>query len=210
MGGRCPFQKPNPAGGGRVAFAVKVAATGLCVLALIVSVQAQPVPKTAVTGVPPFVLGTPLSTVLRATPSLRPSTETCVPQGRTENYAGKVAAPIGRYAYTADALLCFYQGSLAAIRLTWSSTAFRKSVEEWRSSTKALALQLTTSYPGLIKRNFLDDDMGGRLEIQDAQANTLTMVSNATDDDTLSIWVWYVAASYDHALNGAVPAMGPY
>lgn len=194
-----------------MAFTVKVAATGLCVLALVVSAQAQPVPKTAVTGVPPFVLGTPMSTVLRANPSLKQSAETCVPQGRTENYAGKVAAPIGKYTYTADALLCFYKGSLAAIRLTWPSAAFRESVEEWRSSSKALARQLTTSYaPELIKRTFLDDDMGGRVEIQDAQANTLTMVSNSTNDDSLSIILWYVAASYGHGVNGVGPAVGPY
>jgi hypothetical protein len=194
-----------------VAFSVKVAATGLCVLALIVSAQAQQAPKTAVTGVPPFVLGTPVGTVLRANPSFRQTAEACVPQGKTENYAGKVAAPIGRYAYTADALLCFYNGSLAAIRLTWSSAALRDSVEEWRSSSKALARQLTTSYaPELIKRNFIDEDMGGRIEIQDAQANTLTMVSNSTDNDNPSIMLWYVAALYGYVANGVGPAVGPY
>lgn len=194
-----------------MAFTVKVAATGLCVLALVASVQAQSVPKTAVTGVPPFVLGTPVSTVLRANPSFRQSAETCVPQGKTENYVGKVTAPIGRYAYIADALLCFYKGSLAVIRLTWSSAAFRDSVEEWRSSSQALARQLTTSYaPELIKRNFIDEDMGGRIEIQDDQANTLTMVANSTNEDALSISVWYVAASYGHGVNGVGPAVGPY
>ena len=194
-----------------MAFTVKVAATGLCVLALVVSVQAQPALKTAVTGVPPFVLGTPASTVLSANPSLKQSAEACVPQGLTENYAGQVAAPIGKYTYTADALLCFYKGSLAAIRLKWSPAAFRESVEEWRSSSKALARQLATSYaPELIKRNFVDENMGGRIEIQDAQANTLTMVSNSTNDDTLSIIVWYVAASYAHVVNGVGPAVGPY
>jgi hypothetical protein len=113
--------------------------------------------------------------------------------------------------YTADALLCFYQGSLAAIRLTWWPAAFRDSVLEWRLGSKALARQLTTSYaPELIKRNFIDEDQGGRIEIQDAQANTLTMVANSTNDDALSIRLWYVAASYGHVINGAVPIVGPY
>jgi hypothetical protein len=198
-------------GGGNVTVRVRIVATGLCVLALIVSAQAQPVPKTAVTGVPPFELGTPMSTVLGATPALRLSTEPCEPQGPTKTYAGKVAAPIGGYPYTADVLLCFYQGNLAAIRLTWPSTTFRASVEDWRSSAKALARQLATSYaPGLIKRNFIDDSIGGRIEIRDSDGNMLTMTSNATDGDTLSIMLWYVAASYDRAVHGQPTAVGPY
>jgi hypothetical protein len=193
-----------------VAVRVRIVATSLCVLALIVSAQAQ-VPKTAVTGVPPFELGAPMNTVLGANPGLRASTEPCEPQGQTKTYAGKVAAPIGAYTYSADVFLCFYQGSLAAIRLTWPSETFRKSVEDWRSSARLLARQLTTSYAqGLIKRNFIDENVGGRIEIWDGQGNTLTMVSNSTDDDTLSITLWYVAASYDRAVHGQRPAVGPY
>ena len=198
-------------GGGNVAVGVRIVATSLSVLAMIVSAQAQPVPRTAVTGVPPFELGAPISTVLGANPALRVSTEPCEPQGQTKAYAGKVAAPIGGYPYTADVLLCFYQGSLASIRLTWPSSAFRASVEDWRSSTKALARQLATSYaPALIKRTSIDDDFGGRIEIWDGEGNALTMVSNSTDGDTLSITLWYVSASYNRAVHGQRPAVGPY
>ncbi len=193
-----------------MAVSVRIVATSLCVLALVVSAQGQGAPKTAVTGVPPFELGASMSAVLGANPGLRESSESCEPTGQTKAYAGKVAAPIGGYPYTGDVFLCFYKGSLATIRLTWPSTTFRSSVEEWRSSSRSLARQLTASYAqGLIKRNAIDESVGGRIEIWDGQGNTLTMVSNATDDDSLSITLWYKAASYGNAVHGPRPAVGP-
>ncbi len=197
-------------GGAVVKTCAKIVVACLCAFILVASAEAQPAARTAVTGVPPFLLGTPMATVLSANRTLQPSNDTCSAL-RTTNYSSRVVAPIGGYPYTAELLLCFYQGNLGAIRLRWSSMAFMNSVEDWRSGMRTLADQLAKSYaPQLIKRNIIDDDLGGRVEIRDNQGNILTMVSNSTDDDTLSLTIWYLGGSYDHALNGQPTPVGSY
>lgn len=197
-------------GGEIVKTCTRIMAVCLYLLILVVSAEAQSAGKTGVIGAPPFVLGTPMTAVLGANKTLQPSNDACSAV-QTTNYTSGVVAPIGGYPYPAEVLLCFYQGNLGAIRLRWSPATFMDSPVVWRSGTRALADQLAKSYaPPLIKRSFLDDDIGGRVEIRDDQGNILTMVSNSTDDETLSITLWYFGASYDRALNGQPVPVGSY
>jgi hypothetical protein len=195
---------------------VKYMLIACCIATLATAADAQGTPKTTISGTPPFALGTPVGTVLRANPTLHPTSTACPAQGGavnpvpTANYETRMTAPLRGYPYIAHVVLCFYGGTLGAIHLEWPADAFRDSVIEWRSQAQGLARQLTSAYAAdLIKRNWVDEDFGGRVEIRDAQGNVLTMVADANAGG-LDIVLDYVAGAYNQVLNGTATLDGSY
>ncbi len=199
---------------------VKFVVVACCIAGLAASAAAQGVPKTVVTGAPPFTLGMPTGDALAANRALSPTSAPCPTAGGTVkavptvNYETRMVAPLGGYPYLAHVVLCFYQGKLSVIQLEWPKDAFRDSPIEWRSRALGLARQLNSAYAAnLITRNHVDEDIGGRVEIRDAQGNVLTMVADGNsggDAGGLDIMLHYVDATFAQALNGPAKLEGSY
>jgi hypothetical protein len=210
----------------------KWALIAFCVATMVAPVGAQGAPKTTVTGAPPFALGTPLAEVLHAAPALQPISAACPLQRYTfdrvqglhvvtqidtinhvpaKNYWTWMVAPLGGQPYRALVNLCFYQDKLAYIRLMWNEDAFRSSSLEWWSRAKDLQAQLNASYaPELFTRNAIDENIGGQVEIRDAEGNVLGMWVYGVSSG-FSIILDYTAAPYDQAINGgSVTVQGTY
>lgn len=199
-----------------------------CVATMAAPVGAQGAPKTTVTGAPPFTLGTPLAEVLHAAPALQPISAACPLQRYTfdrvqglhvvtqidtinhvpvKNYWTWMVAPLGGHPYRALVNLCFYQDKLAYIRLMWNEDAFRSSSLEWWAGAQNLQAQLNASYaPELFTRNAIDENIGGQVEIRDADGNVLGMwVYSASTG--FSIVLDYTAGPFDLAINGVPPVV---
>jgi hypothetical protein len=195
---------------------IKYVIIACCVAALATAAGAQGKFKTTIDGTPPFTLGTALDMVLRGNPGFHQTSTPCpmevetVNAVTTVNYETRLTAPLAGYPYIAHVVLCFYQGKLAVIHLEWPSSGFRDSVLEWRLRAQELARQLTSTYaPDLLKRNFVDDDFGGRVEMRDGQGDVLTMIANANAHG-LNIVLDYVGAAYRQALVGPGSLEGSY
>jgi hypothetical protein len=187
-----------------------------CVVTLATTASAQGAPRTIINGVSPFTLGLSDAEALRANPSLHQTSASCPTPGSTvnsvptTNYEAQMIAPLDGYPYLAHVVLCFYKGKLGAIHLEWSADVFQDSVIEWRSGALKLARQLTSAYAAdLIKRNHIDESMGGRLEIRDAQGNTLMMVADSSAGG-LDIMLDYSGTAYNQGLYGTASLGGSY
>jgi len=116
-------------------------------------------------------------------------------------------APLGGQPYRALVNLCFYQDKLAYIRVMWNEDAFRSSVLEWWARARDLQSQLNASYaPELFTRNAIDQNVGGQVEIRDADGNVLGMWAYSVASG-FSIVLDYTAAPYEHAINGVPPTV---
>ena len=180
--------------------AVGCIALALC-LAMPGPAGAQAAPKGTITGVTPYSLGMATADALAADPTLATATGTaCAPA--TAAYITRVTAPIGGYPYKANLVLCFLQGQLGAVYLTWSAGTFREDPIAWQLATRSLAAQLAGSYapPVVTRRYTVDDDMGAVVEMSDPQGNLLSMIADPGHDRDIE--VTYMSTAYDEAVNG--------
>jgi len=178
-------------------------AAGLLLAAWAPAIGAQTAPKGTIMGAMPFTLGMASADALRADPTLVPvqTAHLCGTPAHGASYGTQVTAPIGGYPYVANVVLCFAEDKLGAIFLRWPEGTFQGDTVRWQLATKALARQLTGAYPSAqVRLNALDEDMGGVLEIADAQGNVLTMASDPGNDP--EIRMIYMSAAYDQAVNG--------
>jgi hypothetical protein len=163
---------------------------------------AQPAAKTAITGTAPFTLGMATADALAADSTLTAIADArCGAPAHGASYGTRVTAPIDGYPYVAGLVLCFADDKLGAILLTWPQGTFQEETVRWQLATRALASQLAAAYAGgLVRRYTIDEDMGGVLEMADAQGNRLTMASDPGDDP--GIRMTYMSAAYVQAING--------
>ena len=128
----------------------------------------------------------------------------------TKNYWTRMPAPLGGHPYTALVNLCFYQDKLAYIRVMWNHDAFNNDSLEWFARAQDLQAQLNASYaPELIKRNYIDRDIGGQVQIRDTQGNLLGMWVYGVSTG-FSIILDYTSGPYEQAINGSVTLEGSY
>jgi hypothetical protein len=168
-------------------------------LVLILGLQAAAGAQTWVRGFGPYILGTPMSTVLQADPQLSqgsgyPIWSSRVPSTR---YGRVMSAPVGGYTYPARVGLQFWQGTLASICVVWDSNAF-DSVDDWRSAGRALRAQLQQTYGAITTMDQVvgDDDM--MYEATDAQNNFLTAF---TDPHHFSLHMCYLSGPFRQAVD---------
>jgi hypothetical protein len=106
---------------------------GLLALALAApAVGAPNTPSTAITGFPPYTLGTQIRVVLRADPELAPGNYPLWTNDLpTQKYGRSIIASIGGVNYIALLGLQFWRGRLAAVILKWPARGF-DSIAAWR------------------------------------------------------------------------------
>jgi len=218
-------------GGGTMRVYAKWALIAFCVATMVAPAGAQGAAKTTVTGAPPFTLGMPLAEVLHNAPAFQPISAACPLQRYTfdrvlglhvvteidtinhvptKNYWTRMPAPLGGHPYTALVNLCFYQDKLAYIRVMWNHDAFNNDSLEWFARAQDLQAQLNASYaPELIKRNYIDRDIGGQVQIRDTQGNLLGMWVYGVSTG-FSIILDYTSGPYEQAINGSVTLEGSY
>lgn len=185
-------------------------AAGILLAVSAPAIGAQTAPKSTITGAMPFTLGMASAAALAADPTLAAVSSTlCGTPAHGTSYGTLVTAPIGGYPYVAKLVLCFADDKLGAIYVTWPQGTFQGDTVRWQLATRALAQQLAGAYASAqVRLNALDEDMGGVLEIADAQGSVLRMTSDPGNDP--SIRVGYMSAAYDQAVNGKRILLGSY
>ncbi len=162
---------------------------------------AQSDSQSFINGFGPYVLGTPMTTVLNADPALTPGSRLIfsskVPG--TVAYSRNFTAPLGGYNYRATLALIFWRDYLAAVIIEWGTLAF-PSVDDWRLAATALSRQLRTTYPAnMIYKDYPPTRSTPLLlTLRDPNGNRLDAFATERD---FSVNLDYVAADYANAVD---------
>ncbi len=183
---------------------IALLALGFCVPAI----GAPNLPKTAISGFVPYVLGTGTREVLRADPELATGN---YPEWTnnllTQRYGRSMVVPIGGVNYIATLGLQFWQGRLAVIILKWPTRSL-EAASNWQYAAENLHKLIMSTYAKeLIKKHTVTSASVWTIDLTDAQGNEFSAWSGDRPFDITMAYLW---APYAKALESAPVPEGDY
>lgn len=164
--------------------------------------------KPAITGFPPYLLGTESQAVIRTDPELSPGNYPLWTRDLlTQNYGRSIVAPLGGANYIAVLGVQFWQGRLAVVILKWPAKAF-ESASAWRHAAESLYKSITANYAHeAVKQRVVTSGPTWTVDLADREKN---MLSAWSIDRPYEITVVYLWGPYAKALESARTPVGSY